>query len=336
MSAKRILVSGAAGFLGSHLAEAMVAAGHSVVGCDNLVGGYLDNVPAGCEFHEADCTDLPAMRRLTKGVDAIYHCAAYPYEGLSVFSPSLVNNSIYQATSSVLSAFVQNRGKRFIFLSSMARYGTNETPFTEEMPTRPVDPYGLSKVASEELVKMMAGIFGFEFVIAVPHNIIGPRQKYDDPFRNVAAIFINCMLQGKQPIIYGDGEQKRCFSFVQDCVDPLVRMLDSADAVGETINIGPDEEFVSINELARTVAELLHFDLSPVYLADRPQEVRQATCAADKARRLLGYRTSHTFREGIEEMADWIRARGPKPFAYHLEVEIVNEMTPKNWAESRM
>jgi UDP-glucose 4-epimerase len=333
---KRVFITGAAGFLGSHLAEAMLGAGHEVAGCDNLIGGYRDNVPAGIEFHRADCTDLKAMRRLTKGADVVYHCAAYPYEGLSVFSPSIVNNSIYQATSTVLSAFIQNKGKRFIFTSSMARYGTNQTPFTEDMPPRPQDPYALSKVAAEDLVKMMARIFGFEYVIAVPHNIIGSRQKYDDPFRNVAAIFINRMLQGKQPIIYGTGEQKRCFSFIQDCIAPLKKLVDNKLVRNEVINIGPDEEFVTINELAGIVAESLGFDLKPIYLEERPQEVKEANCSSDKARRLLGYKTSHTLKKGLQEMIDWIKVRGAKPFDYYLDVEIVNDMTPKSWKNKLM
>lgn len=332
----RILVTGAAGFLGSHLAEAMVAAGHDVVGCDNLVGGYRDNVPAGCDFRQADCADLKAMQAMTKGVDVVYHCAAFPYEGLSVFSPSVVNYSIYQATSSVLSAFIQNRGRRFVFLSSMARYGSNGTPFREDMAPRPQDPYALSKVASEDLIKLMAKVHGFEPVIAVPHNIIGPRQKYDDPFRNVAAIFVNRMLQGKQPIIYGDGAQKRCFSFVQDCINPLLRMLDAPNVVGEVINIGPDEEFVTIKELAQTIADSLGFKLDPIYLPDRPQEVKEANCSSDKARRLLGYRTSYTLKRGLDEMIAWIKGRGAKPFDYYLEVEIVNSMTPRSWTERLM
>lgn len=332
----RILVTGAAGFLGSHLAESLLKAGHEVIGCDNLVGGYRDNVPADCDFHQADCADLKAMQTLTLGVDVVYHCAAFPYEGLSVFSPSIVNYSIYQATSSVLSAFIRNGGRRFVFLSSMARYGTNVTPFVESLAPRPQDPYALSKVAAEDLIRLMAKIHGFEPVIAVPHNIIGPRQKYDDPFRNVAAIFINRMLQGKQPIIYGDGSQKRCFSFIQDCLDPLLRMLDAPNVVGEVINIGPDEEFVTILELAGIIAESLGFDLKPIYLPGRPQEVKEANCSSDKARRMLGYRTTHSLRQGLEEMIAWVRTRGPKPFDYYLEVEIVNAMTPRSWTERLM
>jgi len=165
----------------------------------------------------------------------------------------------------------------------------------------------------------------------VPHNIIGPRQRYDDPFRNVAAIFINRMLQGKQPIIYGDGEQKRCFTFVQDGVRPLQKLAHYDNVTGEVINIGPDDEFVSINHLAETIADIIDFDLDPIYKPDRPQEVKLANCSADKARRMLDYDTEYTLREGLKEMIDFIDERGVKEFEYHLECEIVNEQTPDTW-----
>ena len=332
----KIFVTGIAGFLGSYLADDCIRLGNVVSGCDNLVGGYAENVPKEAKFHVADCTDLEAMKKLTKNIDVIYHCAAYPHEGLSVFSPSLITKSIYQSTATVLSAFIQNNGKRFVFLSSMARYGINSTPFTEEMTPNPQDPYGISKVASEELIKLMARIYGFEYVIAVPHNIIGPRQKYDDPFRNVASIFINRMLQKKQPIIYGDGEQKRCFSFIWDCIGSLRKIGVRRNIVSETINIGPDEEFITINELADMIARLLNFNLQSIYLPDRPQEIKEAYCSANKARRLLAYDTKYSLIDGLKEMIDWIKKRGPRPFNYHLDIEIVNEKTPKTWLNRLM
>ena len=258
---KRVFITGIAGFLGSHLADDCIEQGYLVSGCDNLIGGYRKNVPNDAEFQEVDCNDLEAMKELMQNVELVYHCAAYPHEGLSVFSPSLITKSIYQSTATVLSAFIQNKGKRFIYLSSMARYGINSVPFTEDMRPNPQDPYGISKVAAEELVKLMARIYGFEYVIAIPHNIIGPRQKYDDPFRNVASIFINRMLQGKQPIIYGDGEQKRCFSFIKDCIEPLRKMAIQDNVVSETVNIGPDEEFITIYHLAEIIAMLLNFSI---------------------------------------------------------------------------
>lgn len=328
-----IFITGVAGFLGSHLADAFLEKGYQVKGCDNLIGGYLDNVSSEVEFYQYDCTDFSKMREIMKNVDIVYHAAATAYEGLSVFSPHLVTRNIVDASASVISAAIQNHVKRFIFCSSMARYGENKVPFTEDMDLKPQDPYGIGKYASELLLRNLSEVHGMEYVIAVPHNIIGPRQKYDDPYRNVAAIMINLMLQGRQPIIYGDGEQKRCFSFVQDDVKTLKKLAFSNKVVGETINIGPDEEFVTINYLAEIIAELLDFKLKPIYMPGRPQEVKLATCSADKARRLLGYQTKYTLKEGLKEMINYIKKRGTKPFKYHLDLEIITKKTPKTWKD---
>lgn len=330
----KIFITGVAGFLGSHLADAMLKDGHDVLGCDNLIGGYLDNVPKKVAFYQIDCQDFDNLKRLMAGVDIVYHTACTAYEGLSVFSPSLVCNNTYQSTATVASAAIVNKVARFINCSSMARYGTQETvPFTEDMIPKPQDPYGISKLAAENLLRCLCEVHEMELVNVVPHNIIGPRQKYDDPFRNVASIMINLMLQGRQPIIYGDGEQKRCFSFVQDDITCLKAAAFQKNVVGETINIGPDEEFVSINTLAKTIADIINFDLQPIYMPDRPQEVKLATCSANKARKLLGYKTKYSLREGLEKIIEYVREKGVKPFNYHLPIEIINEKTPKTWTE---
>lgn len=328
----KIFITGIAGFLGSHLADEFIRLGHEVSGVDNLIGGERSNVPSGAKLTIGNCLDHDLMLLLTKDVDVVYHCACTAYEGLSVFSPHFVTLNTYQITMSVLSAAIQNKVKRFVFCSSMARYGAQETPFHEDMTPMPQDPYGIAKYASELSIKNLCATHGIEWNIAVPHNIIGPRQKYDDPYRNVASIMINRMLQGQQPIIYGDGQQERCFSFVRDVVDPLVK-LGIGDRWGEIVNVGPDEEFVTINELAKTIAELLDFDLQPIYVPDRPQEVKRATCSSDKARSLLGYRTTTTLKEGLLGMIGYIKNRGVKEFDYHLPLEIVNERTPKTWTQ---
>lgn len=328
-----VCITGVAGFLGSHLADRFLAEGYTVRGCDNLLGGYRDNIPDGVEFYEMDLNDFERTKEITKGVDIIYHTAATAYEGLSVFSPYLVSRHIIQSSISVMTAAIANDVKRFVYCSSMARYGTQEVPFTEDMTPKPQDPYGIGKVTGEHMLQNLASVHGLEYVIAVPHNIIGPRQKYDDPYRNVASIMINRMLQGNQPIIYGDGTQKRCFSFVQDDIEPLARIATQDDVVGEIINIGPDEEFVTINQLAETLAKLLDFKLDPIYMPGRPQEVKLANCSADKARRLLGYQTTYTMEQGLQETIEHIKRRGPKPFEYHLELEIVSDKTPKTWKD---
>ena len=334
MDKKNIFITGIAGFLGSYLADRFLEQGHRVIGCDNLIGGYIDNIPQGVEFHAIDCMDRYAMGRLLRDVEIVYHCAAYAHEGLSVFAPHIITQNTYGITTSVLSAAIANKVSRFIFCSSMARYGMQaEIPFREEMLPLPQDPYGIAKYAAEITIQNLSSVHGIEYVIAVPHNIIGPRQRYDDPFRNVAGIMINLMLQGRQPIVYGDGEQKRCFSFIKDVVTPLERMVNDSAVVGEVINVGPDEEFITINQLVATIAELLDFPLKPVYMPGRPQEVQHATCSADKARRLLGYKTTTSLREGLREMITYVRKRGVKPFRYHIDLEIISDLTPKAWRD---
>ena len=160
---KRIFISGVAGFLGSHLADDLLSKGHEVVGIDNMIGGYHDNVPAGVEFEPVDCNS-PDLKKYMNDVDIVFHCAATAYEGLSVFSPYLINQNNYMATVRMLNAATINEVDRFVYTSSMARYGTNQVPFTEDMIPQPQDPYGISKYAGELMVKNMAEVFGFDFV----------------------------------------------------------------------------------------------------------------------------------------------------------------------------
>jgi UDP-glucose 4-epimerase len=331
MSKGSIFVTGVAGFLGSHLAEEFLQDGYSVSGNDNLLGGYAENVPDGCTFHEIDCNDFAAMKQALEGVDIVYHCAATAYEGLSVFSPHMVTQNIVTASTGTISAAVANRVKRFVMCSSMARYGENDVPFTEDMIPKPQDPYGIGKYMSELMLRNLADIHGMEWVVAVPHNIIGPRQKFDDPYRNVASIFINLMLQGRQPYIYGDGSQMRCFSFITDVIKPLKKMATEESVVGQVINVGPDDEFITIGELAETIADLLDFPLQAKFTAARPQEVALANCSAGKARRLLSYQPATSLRDGLQQMIEHIREKNTRDFVYHLDLEIVNDKTPETW-----
>ncbi|MBH71221.1 MAG: epimerase [Pelagibacteraceae bacterium] len=327
----KIFISGIAGFLGSHLADKMISLNHKVSGCDNLIGGYLDNVPNKANFHQVDCNDYSTMVKLTKNIDIVIHCAATAYEGFSVFSPNIVTKNIVGSSVSLISASISNKVKRILYCSSMARYGTNKVPFTEKMPPKPQDPYGIGKVAGEDFLKNLCDVHNVEWVIAVPHNIIGPRQKYDDPYRNVASIMINLMLQNRQPIIYGNGKQKRCFSFIQDDIDILSKLVFSKKANKQIINIGPDEEFVSINDLAKIIGNLLNFKIKPIYKKGRPQEVFLANCSANKARKLFNYKTQCSLKNGLNEMINYIKERGSRPFKYHLDLEIVNKLTPDTW-----
>ena len=328
----KIFITGIAGFLGCHIAKRMIKLGHSVGGNDNMIGGDRGNLPKEILlFSEVDCNDYDAMKKAIKGYDLVYHCAATAHEGLSVFSPHTITKNIYGATVSTITAAIANKVKRFVYCSSMARYGEQKPPFTEDMPTKPVDPYGIAKVAGEETLKILADVHGMEYNIAVPHNIIGPNQKYDDPFRNVLSIFINRNLQGKPAIIYGDGMQKRCFSYIDDVIYCLEKLALNKEINKQIINIGPDEETISIKELSNLVANEVGFNGQPIHVLDRPQEVKVATCNANKARKILGYTTKTSLKEAIRLTAEFIKEKGTRSFDYHIPIEIINEKTPSSW-----
>ncbi len=330
----KIFITGVAGFLGSHLADRMLELGYDVVGVDNLVGGFTENVNPKVKFHIEDCNNLDKMVELMKGCDIVFHGACTAHDGFSLFSPYYITQNTFQISMSVLSAAAQNNVKKFIYCSSMARYGKQEKlPYKEDMECLPVTPYGVGKYASEQIVKQICTLNNINYNIIVPHNIIGPRQNYTDPFRNVVAIMINRMLQNKQPIIYGDGEQKRTFSFIGDCISCIEKIIIHDNLNGEIFNIGPDEEFVTINQLANEIANQLNFKLNPIYVKDRPNEIKFATCSSDKARKLLNYKTQTTLSDGIKQMISDIKSKGPKEFRYNYDIEINNENTPNTWKE---
>ena len=328
----KIFITGIAGFLGSHIADKAIANGHEVSGCDNLIGGYLDNVPNDANFHQVDAIYLNQMKNMTKNFDVIIHTACTAYEGLSVFSPYFVGQNTYQISMAVFTAAAQNKIKKVINCSSMARYGHQDiTPFTEDMTPKPQDPYGIAKLASEETLHILSKVHDFEYVNLVPHNIIGPRQKYDDPYRNVVSIMINRILNDLPPIIYGDGSQIRCFSDIEDVVTPMYKSIFEEKAIGETINVGPDEDSISIKDLAIKILKVLNSNLEPIFVDPRPQEVQIAQCSAEKSRKILNYKTSVNLDESIEKIANWIISNGKKNFKYHLDLEIINNKTPKTW-----
>lgn len=332
----KIFITGIAGFLGSHLADRMLALGHRVAGNDTLIGGYLDNVPKEAEFYKIDCCDIDEMTKAIAGSDIVIHTAATAHEGLSVFSPSFITKNIFEASVSTISASIQNKVKRFVFCSSMARYGNQEVPYREDQKPMPDDPYAVAKVASEDVLKILCETHGMEWNIAIPHNIVGPRQRYDDPFRNVMSIMINRNLQGKPSIIYGDGSQTRCFSHVDDCIQCLEKMALDPNIVSQAINIGPDEGTITVKELADLVAKECNMTQPHIHMPDRPREVKHASCSAETARKVLNYETKTTLEESIRQTVEYVRSRGTKPFDYSYPLEIITEKTPKTWSQRLM
>ena len=327
-----IFITGVAGFLGSNLADYYIKKGFKVSGCDNLVGGDIENIPSKVIFYQGNCEDLDFMTRATKEkVNVLCHTAAYAHEGLSSVSPTLICSNNVTGSTSVFTAAIRNKVKRIVYCSSMARYGNIKVPFREDDKLNPVDPYGVSKVAAERILEILCHTHHVEYNIAVPHNIIGPKQKYDDPYRNVVSIMINLMLQKRKPIIYGDGNQKRCFSDIDDCLYCLDKLITDKKIVSQIVNIGPDEEYISINELFEKLSNKLKFNKGAKYYEDRPNEVKQATCSSDKARKILNYKTSVKLDDSIDKVINYIKKKGTKKFKYGYMIEIENDKTPVTW-----
>ena len=328
----KIFITGIAGFLGSNLADFYIKKGFSVSGCDNLVGGDLDNISSKVNFVKADCENLNKMRELTKNIDVVIHAAAYAHEGLSVISPNIICSNIVNASTSIFSAAIQNKVKRIVFCSSMARYGNIDQPFREDDVPNPVDPYGISKLAAEKILINLCNTYGVEYNIAVPHNIIGIKQKYDDPFRNVASIMINLMLQNRQPIIYGDGEQKRSFSDVDDCIYCIDKLATDPNIKSQLVNIGPGpENEMTINKLYEIISNQLKFNKDAIKKPERVNEVKHAICSSELSEKLINFRSNQDIEVVISKMIDFIKKKGPRKFNYNYEIEIQNELTPDTW-----
>jgi UDP-glucose 4-epimerase len=256
----RILVTGAAGFMGSHLSEYLANEGHRVYGIDNLSIGIKENVPENIFFEVVDLRDADEIETIIKEFkpELIYHAAAWAHEGLSQFMPRLITENNYNAFLNLIIPAIKYGTKRVVIFSSMSIYGDQKPPFDETLDRKPEDVYAVAKSAMEYTTEILADVHGFDYTIIRPHNVYGPKQMLHDPYRNVVGIFMNRIMKNLPPIIYGDGNQTRAFTYIDD-VTPYVARAGFLEATkGQIINIGPTEEY-SINLLADTV--LRHFHL---------------------------------------------------------------------------
>lgn len=338
---KTILITGSAGLIGSHLAHRFISMGYIVVGIDNLIGGYESNMPAGNPnfyYYRVDILDNKAVSDVfsSHSPSIVIHCAALAHEGLSVFSPKTITENIYAGTISVASASIASKVELFINTSSMARYGNASAPFTEVTVPTPIDPYGMAKLHAEEQLNLLSEIYDMKVFHVVPHNVCGPHQCYSDPFRNVMSIFANRILQGKSVYIYGDGNQQRSFSHVTDCVEAYVKLvsLNTNFKSGNVFNIGPDDgSEITINELAALVGKHFNTNTHVIRIPARPCEVVNAWVSTEKAKKELNYITKYTTEDTINDTVSWIKSSPIRDFNYHLDLEIINDKTPKTWTD---
>jgi nucleoside-diphosphate-sugar epimerase len=304
------LVTGGAGFIGSHLAEELVRRGHRVRVADSLITGKRANLAhvQGVEFLEGDLAEFDFAQRSTKGVDYVLHQAAIPSVPRSVNDPITSNRANVDATLNVLVAARDAGVRRVVFAGSSSAYGNTPTlPKHEGMPERPLSPYALQKVIGEQYLQMFTTLYGLETVSIRYFNVFGPRQDPSSPYSGVISVFASALLDRRPPTIYGDGEQTRDFTYVANVVDGVLRACEAPEANGQVINVATGCR-ISLNTLFETMSRLLGADVKPVYAEPRQGDVRDSQADISKARRILGYTPTVSFDEGLRLTVDWYRA----------------------------
>jgi nucleoside-diphosphate-sugar epimerase len=303
------LVTGGAGFIGSHLAEALTGRGHAVRVVDNLVGGRRANIEhlSGVEFIEGDLADMPTALRVVQGMDYVLHQAAIPSVPRSVQDPVTSNRANVTGTLNILVAARDARIKRLVYAGSSSAYGNAPTlPKHEDMPASPLSPYALQKVVGEQYCRLFTQLYGLETVSIRYFNVFGPRQDPGSPYSGVISLFSTALLEGRQPIIFGDGEQTRDFTYVSNVVDGVLRACEAPSVAGETINVATGGR-ISLNELLRVMKGIVGSSLQPLYQQTRAGDVKDSQADISKARALLGYEPRVGLEEGLRHTLDWFR-----------------------------
>lgn len=325
------LVTGGAGFMGSHIAEALLNAGHKVVVLDDLSGGFRENVPAGANFVRGSILDHELIDDLFRKNEFtyVYHLAAYAAEGLSHFIKRFNYNNNLIGSVNLINASVNHGVKCFVFTSSIAVYGAGQVPMREDTVPIPEDSYGISKLAVEQELQVTHEMFGLDYVIFRPHNVYGERQNIGDRYRNVVGIFMNQLLQGKPMSIFGDGMQQRAFTHIKDVAPIIASCVDYPSARNQIFNIGADTPH-SVNELANIVAAAMGRN-SKIQHLDARNEVKMAFSDHSKAEAVFGKKEKVPLEKGVQLMADWVKEHGARESSTFEGIEIERNLPP-SWA----
>lgn len=326
----KVLVTGGAGFIGSHLVDHLIKKGFEVAVVDDLSGGNLENLNHKAEFFSCDIRQFSQIKKVMAKFqpEIVYHLAANAAESKAQFSPVDITSRNFDGAIKTLTAAIGHGLKRFIFTSSIAVYGQLQTPFKETDLAIPEDVYGVTKLAFEQCLKILSDIHGFEYVIVRPHNVYGPRQNMRDPYRNVVTIFMNSLLKKDLFFIYGDGAQTRCFSYVDDVVTALQKCA-TGKVAGMTFNLGSDHQY-TVKELAEIILKVTKINLSPTYLALRPKEVAMAISDHALSKKYLKYQDKTDLQTGLKATWKWAKKMGYQQPKY-TKVEIESTLLPKNW-----
>lgn len=327
----KVLVTGGAGFIGSHVVESLVNRGYQVVALDDLSGGFKENIVSGAEFIQGSINDNDLVIKLFEEnkFEYVFHLAAYAAEGLSHFIKRFNYNNNLIGSVNLINASVNHNVKCFVFTSSIAVYGASpELPMTEETIPHPEDSYGIAKLAVEQELKICKEMFDLNYIIFRPHNVFGERQNIGDKYRNVVGIFMNQILQNKPMSVFGDGEQTRAFSYIADVAPLIAESVDVPAAYNQIFNIGADQHY-SVNQLATSVAKAMGGEPNVAHLPAR-NEVVNAYSSHDKIRRIFGDRDLVSLDEGLSRMAAWVKQHGVRSSSKFENIEVTKNF-PKAW-----
>src|SRR2546422_440468 len=304
------LVTGGAGFIGSHLTDELVRRGHRVRVADSLITGKRRNLAhiPGVDFLEGDLADVLVAQRAVVGMDYVLHQAAIPSVPRSVKDPIATNRANIDASLNVLVAARDAGVKRLVYAGSSSAYGNTPTlPRREGMPANPPPPYALQNLVAEQYGQMFTALYGFEVVTIRYFNVFGPRQDPGSPYSGVISLFATALLEGRQPIIYGDGEQTRDFTYVANVVDGVLRACEAKGTAGEVINVATGGR-ISLNQLLRVMNDIVGTTLQAIYEEERAGDVKDSQADITKAKMLLGYEPTVPLEEGLKHTLEWCRS----------------------------
>lgn len=322
----KCLVTGHSGLIGSDLVDLLLSCGHEVYG----VSSSIRNKNSKCKNYYIDLKDISKSKEIIESIapEMVYALAADASEIKSLFSPTkITKDNIDVFLNTLVPSINAGKLKRVVFASSAAVYGNIESPFKESDIPNPQDIYGISKLTNESFLKVLSQAHGFEFVIVRPHNVFGPRQRMNDPYRNVVTLFMNHILQNERYSIYGNGEMKRCFSYSKDVADIIYR-CGFDDVAGMTFNIGSDTNY-SLKELSEIIQEISETLLIPKYLPLRPKEVNSVVLDHKLQNDKFNYKDT-PIKEALKTTWEWAKIQGPQEYKY-TKLEINNKLVPENW-----
>ena len=313
------LVTGGAGFIGSHLSEELVRRGHRVRVLDNLSTGKrrnLEHIP-GVELLEGDLADPDACQRAVYGIDYVLHQGAVPSVPRSVVDPVSSNTANVTGSLNILVAARDAKVRRLVYAGSSSVYGDGLTlPKREDMPTNPQSPYALQKLVAEQYCQLFTKLYGLETVVIRYFNVFGPRQDPNSPYSGVISLFSKALLEGRRPTIFGDGGQTRDFTYVANVVDGVLRACDEPGVSGDVINVATGGR-ISLNDLLKSINDIVGTSIEPIYTESRTGDVRNSQADISKAAALLGYAPLVSLEEGLRRTVEWFR----KSNAFFVETD---------------